>query len=444
MHSLAMAPALSGHTVVFFLFQLSVLLTLAILFGRLAARFGLPALAGELLVGVLLGPSVLGGLPPEVMSWLWGSGNTNQSVLVEGVGQLGVLLLVGVTGAQLNLGLLRTRATAATRVSAAGLIVPLGLGVGLGFLLPALLIGEGTERTTFALYLGVAMCVSAIPVMAKILMDMRLQHTNTGQLILTAGIIDDAAGWLLLSFVSALATAGLTLSSIMLSTGSLLLFVAVAFILGRPIVRLVLGAAGRSGEPAPVLGTAVALILVAAAGAHLLKLEAVLGAFVCGVLIKASGKLPDLSITPLRTFVLAVLAPIYFAQAGLRMDLRLLADADVALAGLTVLVVAIVGKFAGAYIGARLSKLSRWEALAIGAGLNARGVIEVIIATIGVQLGVLNTASYTIVVLVALVTSLMAPPILRYAMNRVEREQPAPTPPAPGPEQEPDTTPALR
>jgi Kef-type K+ transport system membrane component KefB len=139
-----------------------------------------------------------------------------------------------------------------------------------------------------------------------------------------------------------------------------------------------------------------------------------------------------------------VLAPIYFAQAGLRMDLRLLADADVALAGLTVLVVAIVGKFAGAYIGARLSKLSRWEALAIGAGLNARGVIEVIIATIGVQLGVLNTASYTIVVLVALVTSLMAPPILRYAMNRVEREQPAPTPPAPGPEQEPDTTPALR
>ena len=400
-----------------FLFQLGVLLCLAVLFGRLAARCGLPALAGELLVGVLLGPSVLGGL--DVMGWLWGAGESGQSVLVEGVGQLGVLLLVGITGAQLNLGLLRRRATAAARVSAAGLVVPLGLGVGLGFLLPTLLVGAGTERTTFALYLGVAMCVSAIPVMAKILMDMRLQHTDTGQLILTAGIIDDAAGWLLLSFVSALATAGLTLSSVMLSTGSLLLFVAVAVVLGRPLVRLLLGAASRSGEPAPVLGTAVALILVAAAGAHLLKLEAVLGAFVCGVLIKASGKLPDLSIAPLRTFVLAVLAPIYFAQAGLRMDLRLLADPGVALAGLTVLVVAIVGKFAGAYMGARLSKLSRWEALAIGAGLNARGVIEVIIATIGVQLGVLNTASYTIIVLVALVTSLMAPPILRYAMNRV-------------------------
>jgi Kef-type K+ transport system membrane component KefB len=437
MHTLAMAPALSGHTIVFFLFQLGVLLTLAIVFGRLAARVGLPALAGELLVGVLLGPSVLGGLPPEVMSWLWSSGQTGQSVLVEGVGQLGVLLLVGITGAQLNLGLLRKRATAAARVSAAGLIVPLGLGIGLGFLLPALLVGAGTERTTFALYLGVAMCVSAIPVMAKILMDLRLEHSGTGQLILTAGVIDDAAGWLLLSFVSALATAGLTLSSVLLSTGSLLLFVAVALVIGRPLVRLVLGAASRSGEPAPVLGTAVALILVAAAGAHVLKLEAVLGAFVCGVLIKASGKLPDLSITPLRTFVMAVLAPIYFAQAGLRMDLRLLADPDVAVAGLTVLTVAIVGKFAGAYLGARLSRLSRWEALAIGAGLNARGVIEVIIATIGVQLGVLNTASYTIVVLVALVTSLMAPPILRYAMVRVEREQSAPEP-------EPDAAPALR
>ena len=158
----------------------------------------------------------------------------------------------------------------------------------------------------------------------------------------------------------------------------------------------------------------------------------------CGVLIKAAGTLPDLSITPLRTFVLAVLAPIYFAQAGLRMDLRLLADPDIALAGLTVLVVAIVGKFAGAYLGARLSTLSRWEALAIGAGLNARGVIEVIIATIGVQLGVLNTASYTIVVLVALVTSLMAPPILRFAMVRVQREQ------EPEPEPQPHAGPALR
>lgn len=423
MHSLAMSSALSGHTVVVFLFQLGVLLCLAILFGRLATRVGLPAIAGELLVGVLLGPSVLGGMPPEVMSWLWSSGQTGQSVLVEGIGQLGVLLLVGVTGAQLNMGLLRRRATAAVRVSAAGLVVPLAFGVGLGYLLPSLLVGAGTERTTFALYLGVAMCVSAIPVMAKILMDLRMEHSRTGQLILTAGVIDDAAGWLLLSFVSALATAGLTLSAVMLSTGSLLLFVAVAIVLGRPLVRLVLGAAARSGEQAPVLGTAVALILVAAAGAHLLKLEAVLGAFVCGMLIKASGKLTDLAIAPLRTFVLAVLAPIYFAQAGLRMDLRLLADPDVALAGLTVLTVAIVGKFAGAYVGARLSRLSRWEALAIGAGLNARGVIEVIIATIGVQLGVLNTASYTIVVLVALVTSLMAPPILRYAMRRVEQEQ---------------------
>jgi Kef-type K+ transport system membrane component KefB len=121
------------------------------------------------------------------------------------------------------------------------------------------------------------------------------------------------------------------------------------------------------------------------------------------------------------------------------MDLRLLADPDVALAGLTVLAVAVVGKFLGAYIGARLSKLSRWEALAIGAGLNARGVIEVIIATIGVQLGVLNTASYTIVVLVALVTSLMAPPILRFAMVRVELADAAATAAA-----RPAAAPALR
>jgi Kef-type K+ transport system membrane component KefB len=420
MHTVAMAPSLTGQQTLTFLLQLCLLLCLAVLFGRLVTRIGLPAVVGELLVGVILGPSLLGSLPAHLTGWL-PQRDSGQLALVEVVGQLGVLLLVGITGAEMSLGMIRRRGTTALRVSVAGLVVPLGLGIGLGFLLPAMLFGANAGRTSFALFLGVAMCVSALPVIAKILMDLRLNQSTVGQLILTAGLVDDAVGWLLLSFVSAMATAGLTAASALSSVGALALVVIVAVTIGRPVVRIVLGRAGRSGEPAPVLGATVALILLAAAGAQAIGLEAVLGAFVCGILISSSGRLPENWMAPLRTFVLAVLAPVFFALAGLRMDLRLLAKPQVALAGLAVLAIAILGKFLGAYLGARLSRLNRWEALAIGAGLNARGVIEVIVATIGVKLGVLNTASYTVVVLVALVTSLMAPPLLRFAMARVER-----------------------
>jgi Kef-type K+ transport system membrane component KefB len=333
-----------------------------------------------------------------------------------------VLLLVGVTGADLNFATLRRSGATAFRVSLASLLVPLGLGVAAGFLLPAMLVGEDTERLTFALFLGVAMCVSAIPVLAKILMDMRLHKEPLGQLILIAGVIDDAFGWVLLSFVSALATVGLTAASIGSSLAGLAVIVLVALVVGRPLVRLVLDRAGRSGEPIPVLGAAVVLVLLSAAGTQAMGQEPVLGAFLCGMLISASGKLPETSLAPLRTFVLAILAPVFFALAGLRMDLRLLADPRIALTGLAVLAVAIVGKFAGAYLGARLSRLNRWEGLALGAGLNARGVVQVIIATIGVRLGVLNAASYTIIVLVALATSMLTPPLLRFALARVERE----------------------
>ncbi len=151
-----------------------------------------------------------------------------------------------------------------------------------------------------------------------------------------------------------------------------------------------------------------------------MHLEAIFGAFVCGVLIATSGVADPEKLEPLRPLLLAALAPLFFATAGLRMDLTALARPAVLGAAVAVLAVAVVGKFGGAFIGARLSQLNRWEALALGVGMNSRGVVEVIVAMAGLRLGDLNTETYTIVVLVAIVTSLMAPPILRYAMAHVE------------------------
>jgi Kef-type K+ transport system membrane component KefB len=329
-----------------------------------------------------------------------------------------VLLLVGLTGIELDLAMIRRRTATAVRVSVAGLVIPLGLGIGLGFPLARMLGTGHREVPVFALFLGVAMCVSAIPVIAKTLMDMNIIHRDVSQLTLAAGMVDDAFGWFMLSVVSAVAIGGLTTGKVILALAYLLLVVALALVVGRPVVRYALRLSSGSDEQ--TVAAAAAMILLAAAGTQALGLEAVFGAFVCGTLIGSSGVFARARIASLRTVVLAFLAPIFFATAGLRIDLRALARPPVLAAALIVLAVAILGKFAGAYLGARLSRLSRWEALALGAGMNSRGVIEVIVAMVGLRLGILNTATYTIIVLVAVVTSVMAPPLLRVATKRTE------------------------
>ncbi|WP_316764968.1 cation:proton antiporter [Streptomyces herbicida] len=406
-----------SHALLVFLLQVGLLLLLAILLGRLAAKFGLPAIVGELSAGVILGPSLFGLLAPAASGWLLPS-LPEQAHLLDAVGQVAVLLLVGLTGIDMDLRMVRRRKATALRVSLSGLIIPLALGIGLGYPL-ARLLGTGKADThVFALFIGVAMCVSAIPVIAKTLMDMNLMHRNVGQLTLAAGMIDDAFGWVMLSIVSAMAAGGFGAGMVVTSLLSLVLVVVIALVAGRPLVRLVLRASEGS-EQQTVAATA-AMILLAAAGTHALGLEAVFGAFLCGMVIGSSSDIARARTRSLRTVVLGFLAPVFFATAGLRIDLTALAEPAVLAAALLVLAVAVLGKFAGAYLGARLSRLTRWEALALGAGMNARGVIEVIVAMVGLRLGILDTRTYTIIVLVAVATSVMAPPLLRIAMNRVE------------------------
>ncbi|MFD8561031.1 cation:proton antiporter [Streptosporangium canum] len=405
-----------------FLLQVGLLLLCALLLGRLTQRLGMSAIVGELCAGVLLGPSVLARVAPGLSDWLLPR-DTAQFHMLDAVGQVGVLLLVGITGIHIDLRLVRRRGVTAARISLAGVAIPLGLGVAVGLLLPASLVPGSADRSTFALFLGVAMGVSAIPVIAKTLMEMRLLHRNIGQLILCAVTVDDIVGWLLLSVVSAMATTGVRAGSIALSIGYVAAVIAVA-VLARPLVRAALRAADRSDsrrDGGVTVTLVVILVLLAAAATQAMKLEAVFGAFVCGIVISSCGTLNPARLAPLRTTVLSFLAPLFFATAGLRMDLTALAQPTVLLAGLGVLITAILGKFAGAYLGARFSRLGHWEALALGAGMNARGVIEVIIAMVGLRLGVLSAEMYTVIVLVAIVTSLMAPPILRLTMARVEQ-----------------------
>jgi Kef-type K+ transport system membrane component KefB len=383
--------------------DLALALAAAWLFARALGRIGLPAVMGELIAGVVLGPSLLGHT-----GW-----HFSQSALadLDTVGQLGVIALVGVTGMSLNLTTLRRRGRTAAWVSLAGVLLPLALGIGLGLVLPlTLLAGPSGDRAPFALFIGVALCVSAIPVIGRILLDLRLAERRVGQLILIAGVIDGAIGWTLLAVVSAMAGTGVRPGAVALLVVKLVGTLLVAALVGRRVVRLVLNVGGDAG--------ALVLMLGGAAATNALGLEPILGAFLVGALVGAER--PD-AVRTLRPVVDA-LAPVFFVLAGLKVDLGRLGDPPVLLAGLAVLALAVTGKFAGAYAGARMSRLSRWEAIALGAGLNARGAVEVVVASTGLTLGVLNSASYTIIVLVAIVTSLMAAPVLRVAVTRVDAQ----------------------
>jgi Kef-type K+ transport system membrane component KefB len=408
---------MGAHQTLVLLLQIGLLLGFAVLLGRLARRLGMPAIVGELSAGVLLGPSLLAHVAPGLYGRLMPD-TPGQLHLLDSVGQFGVLLLVGVTGMSVDMGLVRRKGAAAAQVSAGGALVPLALGVAVGFLLPASLLAEGADRAVFAWFVGVAMCVSAVPVIAKTLLDMRLLHRDIGQMIIAAAAVDDVIGWLLLSVVSAMATTGIRAGEVTLAVGCLAGVLLFARFVGRPVVGALLRLSARSADPGVGVAVAVLIVLLSAAGTQAAGMEGVLGAFYAGILIGSSRWVDRERLAPLRTFTLSVLAPLFFATAGLRMDLTTLGDPVVLGAAGLMLLVAVVGKLTGGYLGARTARCDHWDALALGAGLNARGVIQMIIAIVGLRLGVLTMEMYTIIVLVAVGTSLMAPPMLRYAVRR--------------------------
>lgn len=412
-------PPLPANQLFVFLLQAGLLVLLAVVCGRIATRLRMPAVAGELCVGILLGPTILGNIAPSVADWLLPR-DAGQFHLLDAVGQIGVLMLVGITGIEMDVALVRRRGATALGVGFGGLVLPFSLGYAAGWVAPASLRPDGADRPVFAFFIGVALSVSALPVIAKILTDMNLVHRNVGQLTLAAGMVDDVVGWILLSVVSAMAVGGAGGDSFVTPLLATALVLTIAFGILRPLANRVMKAAERTSDTASVVGGATAFVLLCAAATHALGLEAMFGAFLAGMLISSGPRALRARIAPLRTVVLAVFAPLFFATAGLRLELGALADPMTLAAGATLLLVASIGKVGGVFAGAKAVGIGTWESIALGGALNARGVIQMVIAAAGLRIGVLNATSYTLIVLVAIVTSLMAPPILRWSMCRVE------------------------
>ncbi|HWC12497.1 MAG TPA: cation:proton antiporter, partial [Acidimicrobiales bacterium] len=342
--------------------------------------------------------------------------------LLEIVSWLGVIMLLILTGLETDIGLIARKGRGAAAISLGGIAVPFATGFALGFLLPTDFVAAPDKRLVFALFIGTAMSISAIPVIAKVLMEMKIIRRDIGQITLAAGMIDDTVGWILLSIVAGLASSG-TISP--LSAGksvlAVVLVLVIAYTVGRRFVRGLIGLLDNHvGGDMVKITALMALALSFAAVTQALKLEAVLGAFIAGILVGQVKRFDDRLRHIFEQVALGVFAPVFFAASGLRVDLGKLAEPNVLAVGLLVLFIAIAGKFIGAYVGAKATRMGNWEALSLGAGMNARGAMEIIVATIGLSRGILTPEMYSIILMVAIVTSLMAPPILRWTLNHVE------------------------
>lgn len=408
----------SEHQLLLFWLQLLALLLTARALGGMLRAIGQPAVIGELAAGLLLGPSVFGHVAPPLHDWLFPN-DPLQHALLSGPAWIGVFLLLILTGLETDPALIRKLGRATGRVAIGSLVIPVLAGLALGLALPDSFVGGATERLVFALFMATALSISALPVIAKILSDLDLMRRNVAQVLLAAAMANDLVGWVLLGMVAGLAKSGtLDAARLAVTIAGLAVFLGLAFTVGQRAVDALLRTVRVRRWGAPGSLTAVLLVALASgATTHALGLEAVFGAFIAGIVLGRSHFHDTDVFDQIDGVTRSFFAPLFFATAGLRVDLGLLRDPTVLGWGVIVVAVASASKGVGAYLGARLAGLPVREGLALGAGLNARGAVEIVVATVGLSLGVLNPSSYALVVLLAVTTSMMAPPLLRAVLR---------------------------
>ncbi|HTW88489.1 MAG TPA: cation:proton antiporter, partial [Candidatus Binataceae bacterium] len=410
-------PHLSEIQILRFLTQFALLFLTARALGDLMKRLGQATVIGELLAGILLGPSLLGHAAPIAYRLLFPADPLSDHLL-EVVAWIGLILLLLYTGLETDPEILLRVGRTAITVSWLGIAIPWVSGFALGWMIPAAYLAHANSRLIFALFIAVAMSISAVPVIAKILIDLDLMRRDLGLVILAAGILDDTLGWLMLSIIAGLAAHGAidvkSLISILVAVSLFVLFC--YYVAANLVVRMMrwvddLAIAEHAG-----ITTMVGLAVICAIVTQAIGIHAVFGAFVAGTMLGRSARVRQNDRDELEAATIGVFAPLFFAYSGLKVDIFALQGVGV----LTlVLAIAILGKVIGCTAGSLVSGLNLRESLAVGVGMNARGGMEIIVALIGLSLGVLSSQMYAIIIIVAIVTSMMTPPLLSWLLSQV-------------------------
>ena len=390
------------------LLALTVIMITARIVGWLFARINQPAVIGEVVGGILLGPSLLGRLFPEAAAFLL---PPDAAPFLGVIAQIGVILYMFLIGLELDLGVLRARLSMTIVISAASIVVPFALGGGLAFGLFESLAPAGVPFSSFLLFIGVSMSITAFPVLARILGDRGLQKTPMGTLALTCAAINDAIAWCLLALVVGVmqATPAAAIRTVVLT----FLYIAMMLTAGRAIVvRAVarLDRSARIGEQS--LALVLVAVLLSAVATEFIGIHAIFGAFLLGAIIPHHSKVSALAHERLADIVRVMFLPAFFAFTGLRTEIGLMQTAEDWLLCGVIIVVATVGKFGGTTLAAKITGLDWRDSAALGILMNTRGLVELIVLNIGLDLGVITPRLFTMLVIMALATTMATTPIL--------------------------------
>lgn len=413
------------HEALVFLLSLAVLLGGARLLGEVARAIGLPMVVGEIVAGIILGQSGLGRLWPRAHAFLLPSGVP--ASMLSGYTTIAVVLLLVVAGLEVDLEIVKRRGRSALLVAFLGMLMPMLGGFVMGFLVPDSVLVHSEQRTLFAVFVGVALSISALPVIAKTLLDLGLFKTDVGLLVMTVAMINDLVGWIAFSILLGPMRGGsVDVPKLAVTVGFALAFAGGALFIGRRVVDRVLARLETQADIAPgrILSLLIVVAILGASATQAIGIHAVLGGFIVGVMVGDSPRLRERTRQTIQQFVTNVFAPVFFASVALRVDF--FANFDPMLC-LTVFLIASAAKVIGCSVGARMSGMEWRESLAIGFGLNARGAMEIILALLARDAGLVDDRMFVALVTMAIGTSLLAGPMMKRLLYSTSTQAPGST-----------------
>jgi Kef-type K+ transport system membrane component KefB len=413
-------PVHSLENILYFtLLQLIIIVAAARVFGAAARRIGQPRAVGEIVAGLALGPSLFATVAPEAFRYVF---NSTDPMTISVISQVGLILLMLQVGMEFDFGHLKTRANRAAMVlvSAAGIALPFSLGMAIGAV-SAPHLAPNINTLGYTLFCGVALSITAMPILGRIMIEFDLTRTRLGTLTISAAAIDDVIGWTLLAAVAAAATGGFSLTGTGLRVAGLALYVLVSFLIVRQVLnRLSAHAATEQEALTPnVLAIVLMFTFASAIATYKLGVFAIFGGFMIGVLLHDRTALVAAWRERVAPFVTVLFLPVFFTFTGLRTNVQGLDSLELWLWCAGFIFLSYLGKFGGCYIGARLGGLPKDEAKAIGIMMNTRALMELVVLNVGYDLGVIPQSVFTMLVLMALLTTITTAPLLRYWLPKL-------------------------
>lgn len=391
------------------LLQIIVIIAFARLFGFLFKKIGQPAVIGEIVAGIVLGPSIIGLLVPEINQFLFPPASLST---LQFISQIGLILFMFIIGMELDLKAISKQAYGAVIISHASIIIPYTLGMGLAYFLYNKYAPAGISFLSFSLFMGIAMSITAFPVLARILQEKGLTRSKLGAMALTCAAADDLTAWCLLAAVIALVKSGSSLSvfyTIGLSVAYVLLMLKVI----RPLLeKLGIVYTNREKMQTPIIAFIFMILIVSAYITSIIGIHALFGAFIAGAIMPSSINFRKIVIDKIEDVSIILLLPLFFVITGLRTQIGLLNEGHLWATFGWIILVAVAGKFGGSALAARMVGQSWKDSLSIGVLMNTRGLMQLIVLNIGYDLGILSPEIFAMMVLMALVTTFMTGPAL--------------------------------